>query len=93
MYAQIESSTITTVEDKNMWCLRDRRTGTVLNVSYTIDGLKWTTDNLGRLIYFKSIYGNVSTSNDIDAVLKNNDIEINRLVFEVFIVLSKFLQL
>ena len=28
-----------------------------------------------RLIYFKSIYGNVSTSNDIDAVLKNNDID------------------
>lgn len=73
MYAQIEESTIQTVEDKNMWCLRDKRTGTVLNVSYTIDGLKWTTDNLGRLIYFKS--ARIGTQ-------YNSDYEPSKLVFE-----------
>lgn len=33
-----------------LYCLREKSTNKLLNVSYSQDGLMWTTDNLGRNI-------------------------------------------
>lgn len=38
------------IHDSNFFVLRDRN-GIALNVSYTIDGLRWTTDNRGRALF------------------------------------------
>lgn len=38
------------IHDANFVVLRDRY-GIALNVSYTIDGLRWTTDNRGRNLF------------------------------------------
>lgn len=50
----ITEKTINDVTLQKMFCLRDVRTHKVLNVSFTEDGLKWTLDHNGNLIYFKS---------------------------------------
>lgn len=36
----------------SFWVLRDKVTGMALNSSFTKEGLKWSTDRLGRLIYY-----------------------------------------
>ena len=35
------------------YALRERRTGNILNTAYSPEGLYWTTDSAGRLVYFK----------------------------------------
>lgn len=40
------------IHDANFYVLRDK-TGIALNVAYTIGGLEWTTDNLGRKLWGK----------------------------------------
>lgn len=35
-----------------MVCMRDKRTGRILGLSYSVDGLKWTANKSGRLLYF-----------------------------------------
>lgn len=35
-----------------MVCLRDRKSGRILGLSYTEEGLKWTANKSGRLLYF-----------------------------------------
>lgn len=41
------------IEDRNLVVLRDKQTHRALNVSYTEDGLKFTTSLWGNLLYFK----------------------------------------
>lgn len=36
------------------YALKERRTGNILNTAYSPEGLYWTTDNAGRLVYFKN---------------------------------------
>lgn len=43
------------IRDRNLVVLRDRR-GKALNVSYSIDGLKWTANKFGKLLYYKNCY-------------------------------------
>lgn len=40
------------ISDRDLLVLREKKTGRALNVSYTEDGLKYTTSLSGRLIYF-----------------------------------------
>lgn len=49
----LEKNLVRFISDRNLKILRDKR-GTALNVSYTEDGLKWTTTIVGRLPYFKN---------------------------------------
>lgn len=37
-----------------MYVLRDSRTKVALNSSYTPEGLYWTTNTYGKLVYFKN---------------------------------------
>lgn len=39
--------------DKQFVVLRRKKDGMPLNVSYTEDGLKWTSNKLGRALYYK----------------------------------------
>jgi len=39
-----------------MKALRHKQTKKIVNVSYSIDGLKWTTDSLGRNLYYDKDY-------------------------------------
>jgi len=38
------------------WVLRRKKDNSPLNVSYTIDGLKWTSNKLGKALFFKDAY-------------------------------------
>lgn len=49
----ITQATIEEVSKKNLVCLRDVKTGRLLNVSFSEEGLKWTISPQGKLIYFK----------------------------------------
>ena len=42
------------ISDRNLYVLRDKATNTALNVSYTEDGLKWTTNVSGKLLYYQN---------------------------------------
>lgn len=42
------------ITDKKIYVLRDKKTGMALNASYTEDGLKWTTNNRGKLLYYEN---------------------------------------
>jgi hypothetical protein len=42
------------IKDNEFFVLRSKRTGEILNVSYSRYGLRWTTDKNRRLIYFKN---------------------------------------
>lgn len=44
------------IEDRDLYVLRDKKTGTALNVSYSEDGLKWTTNATGRLLYYDNAH-------------------------------------
>lgn len=52
----IEKSILSFIRDRKLYVLRDKRTHTALNVSYSEDGLRWTTNKVGRLLYFKKAY-------------------------------------
>lgn len=52
-----------------MMCLRDERTGRILGLSYTVDGLKWTANKTGRLLFYqnakiKPVDGGVAITGD-----------------------------
>lgn len=53
---QIERGIATFIKDRNLVVLRDRRSNAALNVSYTEDGLKWTTNKVGRLLYYNKAF-------------------------------------
>lgn len=40
------------IKDNHLYVLRSRKTGKALNVSYTREGLKWTTSNYGKLLFY-----------------------------------------
>jgi hypothetical protein len=61
MEYSIEAWIKTFIQDRNLVCLRDRN-NKLLAVSYSVDGLKWATDALGRSLYYK------------DAILKHNGV-------------------
>lgn len=42
------------IGDREVYVLRDKKTGTALNVSYSEDGLKWTTNATGKLLYYEN---------------------------------------
>ena len=44
------------IRDQGFMVLRDRRTGISLGVSYTEEGLKWTTNKHRKLLYYKNAY-------------------------------------
>lgn len=37
-----------------MVCMRDKKTGRILGLSYSVDGLKWTANKTGRLLFFNN---------------------------------------
>ena len=41
------------ITDKNLYVLRNRKTGQAINTSYTEEGLKYTMSPNGKLTYFK----------------------------------------
>lgn len=43
----------TIVRDRQLKALIDKK-GKTINVSYSEDGLKWTTSNTGKLVYYKN---------------------------------------
>jgi len=49
---KLEKNLVRFIQGRHLKILRDKK-GTALNVSYTEDGLKWTTTIVGRLPYFK----------------------------------------
>lgn len=49
---QIDPRAVEMIEKMNLYCLRDVRSNKLLDVSYTPDGFKYTTNDFGRLIYF-----------------------------------------
>ena len=51
---RIEPRIANFVADQEFYVLRDSLTNKALNVSYTEDGLKWTTNATGKLIYFRN---------------------------------------
>ena len=44
------------IADKHMFVLRRKRDNVALNVSYSRDGLKWTSNKLGRCLMFKRAF-------------------------------------
>lgn len=41
------------VTDRHYWVLRRKKDKCPLNVSYTVEGLMWTTNKLGKSLFFK----------------------------------------
>lgn len=41
------------ISDRNLYVLRDSANGRALNVSFSVEGLHWTSNQSGRLLYFK----------------------------------------
>lgn len=62
MIPRIEEWIRTFIKDRNLVVLRHAKSRKALGVSYSVDGLKWTTDPLGRSLYFNR------------AILKHNKI-------------------
>lgn len=42
------------VSERDLWVLRDKLTNKALNVSYSPEGLKYTTNKYGDLVYFNN---------------------------------------
>lgn len=42
------------IKDRNLVVLRRKSDGLPLNVSYTIDGLRWTANSCGKLLFFRN---------------------------------------
>lgn len=53
---KIERGIARFLEDRDLVVLREKKSGTALNVSYTVEGLKWTTNKVGKLLYFNKAY-------------------------------------
>ena len=49
----INKSLSTFIRDKHYWVLRRKKDKCPLNVSYTVEGLMWTTNKLGKSLFFK----------------------------------------
>jgi hypothetical protein len=54
--SSIDTTVSRFIQDKQMYVLRDATTGNALNSSYTEDGLKWTTNASGKLVYFNNAH-------------------------------------
>lgn len=50
----IEPSIRNFISGRKLYVLRDSQTGNALNTSYTPEGLYWTTNVSGKLIYFRN---------------------------------------
>lgn len=77
------------IRDRDLVCLRSKKTGNALGVSYTEEGLKWCTSASGRLIYYKN--AKISKSIDLKrsifegkdyitgcSIISNNDRQLER---------------
>lgn len=60
------------ISDRCIFVLRRRRDNVALNVSYSEDGLKMTTNKVGKLLYYKKAFltsgkkvGDLSPANDV----------------------------
>lgn len=42
------------ITDRHYWVLRRKKDDCPLNVSYTVEGLMWTTNKLGKSLFFKN---------------------------------------
>ena len=70
------------IADRDLVVLRDGRTGKALNVSYTEDGLKYTTSLGGQLLYFKNARLKVITrDNQTTFVGVEGDLEKSKSVY------------
>ena len=49
----MNQSLVQFITDKHYWVLRRKKDNCPLNVSYTVEGLMWTTNKLGRSLFFK----------------------------------------
>ena len=54
-----------------MWILREKRTGKPLNVSYTPEGLKYTSNKMGRLLLYDN--GKLVRLGDRIVIQSNNE--------------------
>lgn len=52
----IEKGIASFIKDRNLMVLRDKRSGAALNVSYSEYGLTWTTNKVGRLLYYNKAF-------------------------------------
>lgn len=50
---------------RNLYVLRDAKTGYALNTSYTPEGLYWTTNVSGKLLYFRNAYFKTHYENEV----------------------------
>lgn len=72
MLKKIEKGIASFIKDRSLMVLRDRRSGAALNVSYSEYGLTWTTNKVGKLLYYKKAFltsgrkvGNLEPSEDV----------------------------
>lgn len=79
------------ISDRDLVVLRERKTGRALNVSYTEDGLKYTTSLGGKLLYFNDAWLKVLyRDNQPYFVGVQGDLEKSKLVYvEKFIPTNK----
>lgn len=68
----LEPRIVTFIADRNMYVLRDARTQMALNVSFTPEGLSWTTDSSGRLVRFEN--GEMARVLNLKKSLEQNNI-------------------
>ena len=59
-------------DENRLKVLRRKKDHTALNISFTIEGLKWTTNKVGRSLYYKNAFlskgrfvGDLTPSNDV----------------------------
>lgn len=70
------------IASKNLMVLRDSLTHKALNVSYTVEGLKWTVNFSGKkLIYFRNAWIDVSTDEGIPTTSIVGDLTPSRKVY------------
>lgn len=60
------------IVDRNLYVLRDAKTGNALNVSYSEDGLKWTTNAAGKLLYYQN--GMLAPKINVKKSTRNNEL-------------------
>lgn len=74
----IEPWVITFLGANNLKVLRRKKDGMALNVSYTEDGLKWTSNKVGRALYYKD--GVIKEGKIVSSMEKSNEVYVEKFV-------------
>ncbi len=78
MLKPIERGIASFIKDRNLVVLRDKRTGAALNVSYSEYGLTWTTNKVGRLLYFTKAF--LKNGKKVGDLTKSPNVYVERFV-------------